>query len=696
MRFVTAFCLSLCFSFSLFTVPAQVIILPSGEVDSSGNLTQQGLERAGALADYIILTPNFTSYGEPISIFAARPSSLPADNTQACIQTVSPTAQILNLPIHSGYSKLQDTGIASFILNDAKYSGKNILICWRPDSIQALAAAFGVSSPPNFPPNTFNVAWLITFSTGAALQILPQNLLLADNTVACGCGTVPYSSNTGYLTLEPTLDSSQVWSFVSEPSLQPMKVAVNLSLSGTAPGLILLAPYAFSFDSCIGQQGALIVDSDGNPVWFSPTGSSNLMNTDFRVQTLNGEPVLTFWQGTLATPPAYTNLPAASSEPGSCYHILDGTYATLQTVSAQNDFTSDIHEFLITPNNTALLLSTKPVAMDLTPYGGPQNGYVNDFAVQEIDLETNELLFFWDALENIPLTDSFEPASTATSSNNIWDAYHLNSIGLVTDGSNDIIVSSRNTWTIYRISRPSGNIVWQLGGKQSSFMFGSGAEFSWQHDARFLSNTATTDTVSLFDDNCCESETIPPGTPPAHGLELELDLTNMTASLSTSYYHDPNINVASQGNVQTLANTNKFIGWGQSQYYSEYLAAGNTESDPSLNLIYDVSFPANNYTYRAYKFDWVGTPSYPPSMAIVSDNGQLTVYASWNGSTETSSWQVFAGSSPTNLSMVASAMKSGFETAIPISSSGPYFQVQALDAGSHVLGVSSVMPFPAN
>src|SRR6185312_11106806 len=114
----------------------------------------------------------------------------------------------------------------------------------------------------------------------------------------------------------------------------------------------------------------------------------------------------------------------------SCYYILDNTYAVIKTISAQEGFTSDIHEFLLTPSNTALFLSTKAVPMDLTPYGGPKDGYVQDFAIQEIDLQTNKIVFFWDALQHIPLTDSYEPASSATSSGNIWDAYHLNSIGL--------------------------------------------------------------------------------------------------------------------------------------------------------------------------------------------------------------------------------------------------------------------------
>jgi hypothetical protein len=542
---------------------------------------------------------------------------------------------------------------------------------------------------PLYASSAFSLNQLDTFYEEFVCE---EKSLLAEAGIGspCACGTIPYPSNTGYTTPTPLFHSSSVWSFVSEPNLHPMKISVNVLNSGIADGLVFVAPYAFSEDVMYGQSGSLILDNIGNPIWFRPLSSPNLMNTDFRMQQLYGKSVLTFWQGTLATPPAYTNTPAGSSEPGSCYYILDNTYKVITTVSAQKDFISDIHEFLLTSNNTALLLSTKAVPMDLTPYGGPKEGYVQDFAIQEIDLQTNKLIFFWDALDNIPLTDSFESASSALATGNIWDAYHLNSIGL-TDSDSDILVSGRNTWTIYKINKPTGNIIWRLGGKQSSFTLESGATFSWQHDARFLSSTTTTNIISLFDDNCCESSTIPPGTPPAHGLVLQLDLIAMTANLSTEYYHDPLINVASQGNMQTLSNGNKFIGWGESKYYSEFISAGNTEADPSLNLLYDAQMPGNNYTYRAYREIWTATPYYPPSIAVTSKNNQATVYASWNGSTETISWQVFAGRNPNKLSLVASAAKSGFETTIATTYNGPYFQVKALNNTGKVIGTSATI-----
>lgn len=503
------------------------------------------------------------------------------------------------------------------------------------------------------------------------------------------CGVIPYPSNTGHVTPDPILTGDEVWSFVSEPTLRPMRVTILSTSPKASKDPVFLAPYAFSEDACVGQQGALILDAAGNPIWFRPTSGPNIMNTDFRVQRWGKKKVLTFWQGTLATPPTYTDAPGGSSEPGSCYYILDRSYRVLKTVSAKLGYTSDIHEFLLTPQKTALLLSTKAVPMDLTPYGGPKDGYVQDFAVQEIDLETDQLLFFWNALDHIPLSDSFEPASSATESSNIWDAYHLNSVGL-TDSKEDILVSGRNTWTVYRIHKPTGEFVWQLGGDHSDFTIPEEAQFSWQHDARFLPGNK----VSLFDDNCCESADIPPSTPPAHGLVLKLDLKRMTVSVVHTYFHDPNLQVSSQGNVQCLKNGNVFTGWGQSQYYAEFARAGNSVDDPSQNFLYSAQMPGSNYSYRAYRHRWVGEPCTLLSAAVVVSGSGATVYASWNGSTETVSWRVLAGHSPSHLKRVAEAAKLGFETAIPLNSTGPYFQVEALNKKGRVIGKSAVILTP--
>ena len=409
------------------------------------------------------------------------------------------------------------------------------------------------------------------------------------------------------------------------------------------------------------------------------------MNTDFRVQHLNGKPVLTFWQGTLATPPAYTNVPAGSSEPGSCYYILDNTYRVIKTVTAQYGFTSDVHEFLITPANTALLLSTRAVPMNLSAVWRPVKRICSRFrdpGNRFADEYRSVFLGCADRTSRLPIHMSRHRARPPP-------ATYGTPIISILSGSR---TARRISWcpgaitsTIYRINKPTGRIVWQLGGKQSNFTIESGAEFSWQHDARFLPDNV----VSMFDDNCCENNAapVPPGTPPSHGLFLQLDLTNMTASLQKEYYHDPNLNIGSQGNTQSLANGNVFNGWGQSAYYGEFAPGGNSECDPASNTLYDAQMPGSNYTYRAYREDWVGMPYYPPSIAVQSSDGQTTVYASWNGATEVKTWEVFGGNFPYILRPLKSAAKSGFETAIPVTNAR-YYQVKALNSFGQVIGVS--------
>ncbi len=522
-------------------------------------------------------------------------------------------------------------------------------------------------------------------------MIASTNPIDLSTTLGDRCGTRVSPPNTTLAPPPPIFNSSQVWKFVSAPTLHPMKMRVNSyhpELLGS--GLIFNGPYTFSRRATYGQSGVLITDNAGNPIWFRPLGSPSLMNTDVKVQTLYGNPVLTFWQGTIATPPVYTNLPAGGAEPGACYYILNNHYRVIKTVSAFKGFIPDLHEFLITPTNTALFFATAVIPMNLTPYGGPAHGAIHDFSLQEVDLTTNRLLFFWDALDHIPLSSTNMPASTAKFSGNVWDPYHFNSLELINDGSNDILFSARNTSAIYRLSKKTGKLVWTLrgDGKGSISIPDPFAHFAWQHDAHYLSGNI----IRMFDDECCAIPgEFPLAIPPSRGLVLFLDLTHGVAKLQTTYYHSPNILTFSQGNDQELENNNQFIGFGSSGYFSEFAKAGNSAITPWLNLLYDVQMPGTNMSYRSYRMAWVGNPDYPPSIVAKSTQHTVVVYASWNGSTKTTSWNVYAGFDPHHLRLVSCANKNGFETTITLSQRWSFFQVRAMDAGGHVLGTSPIV-----
>ena len=48
-----------------------------------------------------------------------------------------------------------------------------------------------------------------------------------------------------------------------------------------------------------------------------------------------------------------------------------------------------------------------------------------------------------------------------------WDWFHINAVHLDTDGN--LLIDARDTWTTYKVTATPGKIVWQLGGKASTF-----------------------------------------------------------------------------------------------------------------------------------------------------------------------------------------------------------------------------------
>ncbi|GKV67434.1 MULTISPECIES: arylsulfotransferase family protein [unclassified Sporosarcina] len=481
---------------------------------------------------------------------------------------------------------------------------------------------------------------------------------------------------------------SQIWHFVSAPHLQPMKVTVNVIKPGTAAGYIFVAPYTMYGENMVGQTGALIMDEAGNPVWFK-SDTPEKQNRNFRMQTYLGRPVLTTWHGTISgTESANPSLPIGDPLPGAVFQIFNQHYHVIRTIEAQNGYTADVHEFTITERNTALFTAVKQVPADLSVYGGTPGGYIDNFAIQEVDLSTGELLYEWDVLAHINPADSMVPVTAAADSNGIWDCFHVNSVEEGPDHT--LLISMRNMSAIYHIDKATGEIIWQLGGKQSDFTFGQGAEFSWQHHARYR----TDNRISLFDNACCATPDTPPAGP-SHGLILQLDEQQMTAKVDRTYFHDPPVHASHQGNMQKLPNANQLIGWGQGPYVSEFKYAGNTKENLALNMIYDMQFPGDNFSYRAFKNEWVGLPLERPDIGVGVCGGRTAIiYMSWNGATEAAGWKVLAGWNPYAMAVVACKERDGFETAVELTGACPYFQVHAVDAAGAVIGKSRIVYVP--
>src|SRR2546427_7110633 len=123
----------------------------------------------------------------------------------------------------------------------------------------------------------------------------------------------------------------------------------------------------------------MILDDKGQVVWFRPLGPT-IGVTDFRTQRYRGRPVLTWWRAE-ATPGGDGN-----------YTIFDDSYHQLMTLQAGNGLIGDVHEFLITPRDTALITIYNRKPVDLTSIGGPKGGRIWDGVVQELDIATGRVL----------------------------------------------------------------------------------------------------------------------------------------------------------------------------------------------------------------------------------------------------------------------------------------------------------------
>ena len=474
----------------------------------------------------------------------------------------------------------------------------------------------------------------------------------------------------------PVPSPKEFQSFYSRPELRPPDLTVS-SKAQTATGDLFLAPY-----SGVGQYGPMILDEHGNLVWFKPLSPAGTRAADFRVQQYEGKPVLTWWQD-----PLIANGSRTAGEV-----IANSAYQTLAVVRAGNGYQPDLHEFQITPQDTAWITVYDAIGCDLASVGGPKDGAVADTLLQEIDLKTGLVMYEWHSLDHVPLRYSYASGAHA-SRQEPYDYFHINSID--TEQNGDLLVSARNTWAAYDIDPKTGQLRWELGGKHSSFKLGSGAATAWQHDARQQPDGA----ITFFDNGA-----FPTVHPQSRAIELALDPATMTATLVRSYEHENPLVAGSQGNVQALPNGDWMVGWGQAGYLSEINSTGQ--------VLFNAHLPPDWESYRTYTLPWTGQPAEPPAVAVVppslssasgrpggtggagGSGGEPVVYATWNGATAVASWRVLVGSSPRTLVPQATAPKTGFETALAISvpASGPYYvAVQALDSAGAVIGVSATV-----
>ncbi len=208
------------------------------------------------------------------------------------------------------------------------------------------------------------------------------------------------------------------------------------------------------------------------------------------------------------------------------------------------------HDFLINDNNELILVAYDGSIRDLTAQGLSDQETVEDSVVQVLDRATRQVMFEWNSWGQIPYEDQTTPSPRS-------EYAHINSVFEDFDGN--LIMSFRFVSQVVKVARPSGQVIWRLGGRSNQFQFINDpfSNLCGQHTASRLANG----NILVFDNGQFCWPVVAARGQTTRVAEFQLDEQNMTAELVWSY-SDPNIINQFAGSAQRLPNGNTIIGWG--------------------------------------------------------------------------------------------------------------------------------------
>ncbi|CAM1509280.1 Fc.00g030190.m01.CDS01 [Cosmosporella sp. VM-42] len=456
------------------------------------------------------------------------------------------------------------------------------------------------------------------------------------------------------------------------------------------PGLVDSSGYIFLNGYYGGKGGPAIISSkDLSLVYANFTHDQTF---DARAQVKGNEKYLTFFEGPR----------------GGVCRVVDDAYNLKWTVTARGlgNTKADLHEFQLTDEGTGIMAIFQDIKFDLSPIGGRKDAMLGDGVFQEVDLETNNVLYVWRASSHFNLTDTYVPYNPDHHfmGGEGFDWFHINNIYKNKD--KNYLVSSRALSMITLIDGESGDPIWILGGKKNMFKDlsdGKATNFRNQHHPRYVNGNMSQ--ISFFDNHGLRSGICFPRGPIRYcsrGVVVELDYKAMTAKVLREFWHPQHVASQAEGSVQGLGNGNFMVGWGYNPSVTEHAPDGKVVMDFQRGAFPNLAGARANEkmtVYRAWKMDWVGRPVWGPDIAAASKGNTTAnaiIYVSWNGNTEIDKWEVYASDDKDNINTnnrpMGKSSRNGFETEINLDGKiPPYAKAVALSRDNKIQGFTAVV-----
>lgn len=319
---------------------------------------------------------------------------------------------------------------------------------------------------------------------------------------------------------------------------------------------------------------ATIFDTNGNLIYYR--GNKKINESMFHIQK---------WK----TPKgnirysihAQEGTPPVNSFIGGAHYVLDENFNVIDVVRVlesdnHSALPADEHEFVLLDDGHYIVLGYKPIDIEF-PNGRISHAYAG--VVQE--QKDEKVVFEWDGGDYPELIDACQKDCPQWMDKDA-DFMHVNSIQ-VDPKDNNLIISMANTYSVIKVNRSSGKIMWQLGGKQDDFGLTPNQKFHRQHDAQMLPNRR----FVLFDNGYNVKKS-------ARVLMFKLDEENKKVE---DFKEIPlRTFIPFMGSVQVLNNENLFIGCGSSHGCAAKLI------DKSGKAYFRMVVNRPYTTYRAYFF----------------------------------------------------------------------------------------------
>jgi hypothetical protein len=352
-----------------------------------------------------------------------------------------------------------------------------------------------------------------------------------------------------------------------------------------------------------GQMYKMILDTWGNPVFYQRGGAR-----DFKLQK-NG---MITW---------------------ATFNGVDKNFNGVRAYFTANGYATDDHELQVLADGTYFLIGSSAEAVDMSRYvaGGNPAALVWEHVIQQFT-PADELIFQWRAWDHMDILSQQQFADlTATA----LDFPHMNAVDVDDDGH--ILVSSRNNSECTKINRDTGEVIWRLGGTESTLTFVNDPLNgpSNQHGFRALGRGH----YILFDNGNLHSSG-------SRAMEYAVDPVAKTATLVWQFRDTPDKYAYYMGNVQRLTNGNTHINWVLAEYPKACEVDSNGVKQLELNLT-----PGSDL-YRSWRSPWDGVVPVP-YLIVEPYPDNVTLIFNKFGDPNVNSYRIYGGTSPQPTTLLA-------------------------------------------